>query len=146
MFLDHPVQVAFRDQEVIHLTTLILPTFMLLSAKSYTNYFATFFYAMCLSVVSMSAGRRALLLFGLFGTVATLEPSLWFRWMQQHDLRLLWQSSLPTGMTRTEVILFLLCEITLLSFYVWYFLQTWKLLFEHAQPPITTAFSQEKRQ
>ena len=60
--------------------------------------------------------------------LATLEPSLWFRWMQENQLDLLRSPSLPPDVTWAHLFLFLLCELLLVGGYAWLLTITWRAM------------------
>lgn len=126
-----------RDpRNVIHLLTLITLTFFLVSKKAYTMYLVLSFFAFCISLASHGSGFRALLTFAIFGILASLEPTLHFRWMfsgkEKQFLSVVFQETMPEGMMRWKAITFLLWDLALVACYAWYFRLTWrKLLGDH---------------
>ena len=76
---------------VIHLITLVLITFMLLSKKAYTGYLVMGMFCLCLTMADRPFGWRDMLVYCLFSIVAVMEPTLWDRWLPLQDLRLFWQ-------------------------------------------------------
>ena len=137
VFLRAWSQGVHRDpRNVIHLMTLVMLTFFLTSKKAYTSYLVMSFFVFCISLASHSQGWRALFTFATFGILASLEPSLHFRWMfsggEKQYLSVLFQETLPEGMVRWKACAFLLWDIALVACYVWYFRLTWrKLLGKH---------------
>jgi Gpi18-like mannosyltransferase len=132
---------------LVHLVTLVLLTFLVLSKKSYTSYLVLCLFALCLSIASRPMGWRALVWFAVFSIVASIEPTLWFRWMEKHDFGVLWRADLPEGMDRWQIVAFLCCELVLLLSYVGYFIRTWHVMIEasraqagdRAGPPASSA-------
>lgn len=78
----------------LHLTTLLLLTFQVVSKKAASQYLVLGYFPVAATVAACSPGWRGILAFGLFGTVATLEPSLWFRLLPSSNLSALWQPGL----------------------------------------------------
>ena len=97
---------------------MALLTFLLLSKKSYPTYLVLGFYPLCLAFARARPGARDLLVFGVLGIAATLEMSLWFRWLDTRDLALVWVDPLPPPLERRGVLGFLACEVVLLASYV----------------------------
>jgi hypothetical protein len=92
--------------------------FLLLSKKSYPTYLVLGFYPLCLALARARPGPWDCAVFGGLGIAATLEMSLWFRWLDTRDLALLWRDPLPGAVDRAGVLGFLACEIALLGSYV----------------------------
>ena len=122
-----------QPRNVIHLLTLIMLTFFLFSKKAYAMYLVLSFFAFCLSLASHGPGFKALLIFAIFGILASLEPTLHFRWMfsddQKQFLSVIFQETMPQGMVRWKAVAFLLWDIALVACYAWYFRMTWHNLF-----------------
>jgi hypothetical protein len=116
-----------KPEWVIYLCTLIGLTFMLASKKSYSNYLVLFYFPFCISVAStgLSVG-----LFGVFNLLATLEPSLYFRWILASS-----NTGVPSLAFISEVhrrpfyvtAAFLVVDLCLIGLYVLYFVKTWRL-------------------
>ncbi len=96
---------------------LALVAFLLLSKKSYPTYLVLGFYPLCLGLARTRPAPRDLVVFGVLGVAATLEMSLWFRWLDTRDLALLWRDPLPDPIAREGVLGFLVCELALLASY-----------------------------
>lgn len=119
-------------QRGVVLMALVLLITLVVSKKSFAGYLVTAFYPLAVVAVLRGAGTRAIVMFAAFGIVATLESSLMFRWMMEHDLRVLWYGQLPEGMTRARVLVFTVCEVALLGYYVAYACQAWRALSHNA--------------
>ena len=122
-----------RDpRNVIHLLTLITLTFFLVSKKAYAMYLVLSFFAFCLSLASHGSGFKTLLAFAIFGILASLEPTLHFRWMfsgkEKQFLSVIFMETMPEGMVRWKAIAFLLWDMALVACYAWYFRLTWRKL------------------
>ncbi len=94
-----------------------LIAFLLLSKKSYPTYLVLGFYPLCLALARARPGPWDCVAFGALGLAATLEMSLWFRWLDTRDLSLLWSEPLPAPVDRAGVLGFLACELALLASY-----------------------------
>lgn len=101
----------------LYLDALVLMTFMLVSQKSYTHYLVLGYFPLAAAFAARSPSARELFGFGLFGLFATLEPSLWFRWLKSGDLRQLAHPA--AGVSRAEVGVFLIVELALVASYAW---------------------------
>lgn len=116
-----------------HLTTLVALLFMLLSPKSPTNYLAVFLFFIAMTAVIGSKGWKNILTFGFFGVVAAVEPSLWFRWLNQVHIEVFWSSTLiqHEPVQKLQLVFFLCCEIFLVGFYLYYVQCALRRLFEN---------------
>ena len=95
--------------------------FMTLSSKSYTNYIEMFLCPLIVGVVPLLSRARSVCLFAVFEAVAALEPSLWFRWMAQGDLRSAFGSA--TGVLNVgRVVIFALTDLFLVVGYITIFM------------------------
>jgi hypothetical protein len=103
---------------------IALLAFLLLSKKSYPTYLVLGFYPLCLALARLRPRTRDAIAFGVLGVAATLEMSLWFRWLDTRDLALLWRDPLPDSVDRSGVLGFLACEVVLLASYAW---MLWRL-------------------
>lgn len=78
-------------------TAAVLLVLLIFSKKAYSNYLMTAFFP--IYVVAAASGlkyrRVTIALFAIFGTVAVLEPSLWFRWLHEKELRTAWLRNRP---------------------------------------------------
>jgi hypothetical protein len=109
-----------------HAIALLLLTFLLVSRKSFTSYLVMAFFPLCLSVAAGGLGGRTVALFGALGTIAVVEPSAWFRWL---DARGLWElgDAVPPG-GRAGLTAFVVLDVGLLAGYVWLVARTWRAL------------------
>jgi hypothetical protein len=103
---------ASEPRAALHLTTLLLLTFMIVSKKASSQYLVLGYFPLALTVAARSPGRRGIVAFGLFGIVATLEPSLWFRLLQPGDLGALAQPDL-----RRSALVILVIDLILVGGY-----------------------------
>lgn len=117
-----------RPANLIHVLSIILLTMFLFSKKAYASYFVLSFFTFCLSLSSNRLSLRAILLFGGIGLLAALEPSLFFRWMQKHELDVIWATTLPQDLVRSKVIIFILWDLILLVSYVVCLALIWRRL------------------
>lgn len=113
-----------RDRtRTVHLVTLLLLAFMVVSQKSYTNYLAVFLFPLCLTVAARPASSKRVALLGAFMTLAALEPSLYFRWLDATDLRL------AAGVGSMTHATFLMLEVGLITGYLWIGREAWQSTF-----------------
>lgn len=70
-------------------TALVLLLLLLFSRKAYATYLVLALFPLCFMVAS-AARRRVRVAYLTLAVLAPIEPSLWFRWFQQRDLRVLW--------------------------------------------------------
>ena len=104
---------------------LLILTLMLASRKSYTTYLAMSFFPVCAIVAHEGITRLRVALFGVFGSVAMIEPTLWFRWLGGlHFLGL--GLSAGVSVIPWKVALFFSLDLTLLAFYVFYLRSSWR--------------------
>ena len=108
---------------VIHLLTLVLISFMLLSKKAYTGYLVLGMFCLCLTVADRPFGWREMLIYCLFNVVAVMEPTLWERWLPLQDLRLFWQPLHAGHPGYARLALFTLVECALIGCYLHYGIQ-----------------------
>jgi hypothetical protein len=122
-----------RPENVLHLLTLVLMTFFLASKKAYASYLVMCFFPLCITLAAGTVSWPALAVFGAFGALAALEPSLHFRWMFANDakqyLSILFREQLPDGMVRWKALMFLAWDVALVSCYAAYFTLAWRRLF-----------------
>jgi hypothetical protein len=123
----------------IHLLSLVFLTFMVASKKSYTNYLPMAMFPVCMTLACSwpddvergVRGRRGLTgvtWFGLFCTVAVIEPSLWFRWMSMSGLESVWR--LKAGEpAQVRSMVFLACQVVLLGGYAGLWRRAFGLVF-----------------
>jgi hypothetical protein len=140
---------SFRTQNnfrsAIFALSLLLLVLLIFSKKAFTNYLVMAFFPLCVTAACAGEKRPVItnLIFSLFGLVALLEPSLWFRWLHKHELRICLSDP---SISRIHIFLFLGCELLLLGGYVYYSIQAIRL----ARQPITsvgvTIFQDESAQ
>jgi hypothetical protein len=103
----------------------VLLVMLILSPKAFASYLIIALFPICLVIACQERQRLPEIVFlGVCG-LATLEPSLWFRWMNETGLDPLLGYSLPPHVTRPHVVLFFLCELLLVGGYVWLLVMTW---------------------
>jgi hypothetical protein len=100
---------------------LLVIVVLLVNKKSFASYLEHAFFALCISV-ALCRNRTASMALGLFGALAAIEPTLWFRWMHQLDLRILVYPG-PIRIPPAQAALFVACEAALLGFYLLYLCQ-----------------------
>lgn len=98
---------------------------LIFSKKAYSNYLMMAFFPVCLTAATAGQSRPilAITLFSIFGGLAVLEPSLWFRWLHQSELAVAWSASAE----RDKVLAFTTVELFMIAFYVRYALQAYRL-------------------
>lgn len=116
-----------RDpSNVFHLILIVLAVFFLTSKKAYQVYWVMALYPVCLSLAARELKLAALGLYALFGVLATVEMPLWFRWMDNLDLSLIWDlAARPPGLTPTMLAVFTTAQIALALAYVAAALHAW---------------------
>jgi hypothetical protein len=124
--------VCFKVQigrfNVIHFVTLLALTFMLVSKKAYPGYLVMFFFPLCATAARYARRWWSVMLFALFGLVAVLEPSLWFRLLGAHALHEVVIAVINHQTTPAYLGAFLAVEVVLLGCYVVYDLLAWRAL------------------
>ncbi len=128
-----------KGQLVIALGGVVLAV-LFVSKKAFTGYLLQAYFPLCIAVAlvafnfSSVGGRlRGVLSFGLFGLLAAVEPSLWFRWMKLRDFRLLHSSTQYAQRWHLAVLpwhvwTMLIADIFLVGAYGYALLCLWKLL------------------
>jgi hypothetical protein len=111
---------------VAHALALLMFGFLLVSRKAYTNYLVMAFFPVCLSLAAPGLTARTVAFFGALGTIATVEPSAWFRWLAHRGLWQLDGVALPAG--RAGLAVFALLEGALLIGYAWLIVRSWRAL------------------
>ena len=130
LFLYVYARFSSKDNELgWYLTCLVVMLFMLLSKKSPTYYLSMFLFMFSVTVAMTSSGWKGILSFGIFGLIASLEPTLWFRWASQSYLNFngLINGSVPYWETG-KTIGFIFLEVLLLLFYAKYAVTSWMAL------------------
>jgi len=106
-------------------------TLLLCSKKSYTNYLVLFYFPLCLSIARAGFSAMSAALFGLFNLIATLVPSLSFRWITNAT-----ETSIPSIAFLSRVhdlplyksVSFILMNLALVAFYIRFILMTSRLM------------------
>jgi hypothetical protein len=115
----------WQGPELVHCMTLVLVVFLLASKKAYANYLVMAFFPLCVSMALTGVTTRTTVLLGLSGTLAVLEPSVWFRWAGQRgawEWGFLGDSWSAPG---ARLWAFLGIEVALLGAYAWYAWRAW---------------------
>ena len=123
-----------------HANTVMLCAFvmlltMLINKKAFTTYLIIVLFPICLVVVRQGCLSLAVIFFQALSTLATIEPSLWFRWMKEHELSVLLAQTLPDGLTRLHSALFLVTEILLVAGYIVLLALLWRDLERRRSQP-----------
>jgi hypothetical protein len=116
----------------ILLSAVPLVVTLIVSRKSFTTYLVIALFPVCLAVARHHARRSWLAFFYALMTLAAIEPSLWFRWLGEGDLGLLWAAALPAGVDRVNVAVFAVLETMLVAGYVVILWLLWTRLVEHS--------------
>jgi hypothetical protein len=109
------------------LVVLFMLTLMIFSKKAYTNYLVIFLFPLCLVIAVGGMDVRRIWTFGLLGILATLEPSLWFRWLGQRDLLAALDAS-PGATGTAKIAIFAAWDLVLVGLYAYYWWGAWRLL------------------
>jgi hypothetical protein len=76
-----------QPQRCVYLVTILLLILLIFSKKAFTNYLVMAWFPLCLCAASSAKHSKwQACLLGLFGALALIEPSLWFRWLDRQDL------------------------------------------------------------
>ncbi len=110
----------------IHLISLTMVLFMLVSCKSFTTYLLLALFPICLSLCALRTSRWMPLLFIVWSTVALCEPSIWIRLVKKADFRLLTFHQTFTGVSVPVMLLFLAVEMVLIGGYLWFGWRLWQ--------------------
>ena len=128
-----------QPQRCVYLVTLLLFILLIFSKKAFTNYLVMAWFPLCLCVAASARHPiRSACLQGLFGTLALIEPSLWFRWLDRQELAVVlvqWHHAVAPGGWTVRLLIFLLCDAALIATCVWYGWQAWKLYAVPADDP-----------
>src|SRR5215813_6563332 len=127
---------------LIHMCTIVGLTFMLFSKKSYTTYLVLFYFPLCLSVARNSFSLMSGLQFGLFNLVATLEPSLLFRWVLNFSEARIPSLAFLSLIHRNPVyisVIFIIFNLALVSFYFRFLIGTWRVMAQERAELTTSA-------
>jgi hypothetical protein len=106
-----------ESHSLLGLAVLLL-IFMLFSKKAYTNYLNIGMFPICYSVAVVLYREWERMLFLVWCCIATLEPSLWHRWLSQASLRSIFHGVTESGMLSLKSFFFVLVELLLLGGYV----------------------------
>jgi len=128
---------AFRTKTsegawLVNLCSVVGLTFMLCSKKSYTTYLVLFYFPLCISVARAGFSVASAVQFGIFNCIATLEPSLSFRWITN-----LSEAKIPSvaflsrfhDMPFLVSLTFIVINVALVSFYLRYLLSTSRVMY-----------------
>jgi hypothetical protein len=88
------------------------------------------FFPLCAIAIREGLTRFRAGLFGIFGFVAMIEPTLWFRWLNGQQFLSL-APSVGVSAALWKVTLFLFTDLVLLAFYAYYWRESW-LAFRYA--------------
>jgi len=118
----------YDKRRVIYMITLIQMVFMLVSRKSHTAYLVMCFMPICYVISLSSLRAKGYFLLGVFQVVAAVEQSFWFRTMQMRDFSIIWDNSLPKGVSSYTIGTVLIMQIVVLVFYSWCAWLSWKFI------------------
>ncbi len=118
-------QPAMPTPAVLWALNLLMLTLLLLSRKSYTTYLIMCFFPLCAIAVREGLTRFRAGVFGVFGFVAMIESTLWFRWLNGQQLLNL-VPSVGVSVALWKVTVFLLIDLVLLTFYAYYWRESWR--------------------
>ena len=106
----------------------VLLVTLIVSKKAFGSYLIVALFPICLIVARQERFPAAVIGFLLILALATLEPSLWFRWMRENQLDVLMKQSLPSDMVWSKVMLFFFCDLVLVGGYVWLSTMAWRAM------------------
>jgi len=100
---------------------VVLLVFMLVSKKAYADYLVIFWLPLCLLLAVRGLTPGVLLAFGGLSVVATVEPSLWFRWLAQASLPVAYEraAAAPDLASAVKLAVFVASELALVAGYGW---------------------------
>ncbi len=104
---------------------LLMLTLLFFSRKSHPLYLVMSFFPLCAIIAHEGLTRLRVVLFGVFGFVTMIEPTLWFRWLDGQTLLGL-RSSVAASAAPWKVTLFFFTDLVMLSFYVFYWRASWR--------------------
>jgi hypothetical protein len=99
----------------------VLILLMIVSKKSFADYLVIGLFPVCLGVAANLSRISAAFALCAVSAVAVVEQSLWFRWLNQGSLHLLFAPQLPPGVTRLNLEIFFAFELAVVAGYVWIF-------------------------
>jgi len=134
VFLIHAIRTRTEQASwVVHMCSIIGLTFMLFSKKSYTTYLVLFYFPLCISVAKSGFSLASAAQFGVFNLVATLEPSLLFRWVLNSSTiknpSLAYLSMIHRNSVFISVI-FLVVNLALVSSYCRLLIGIWRVMLQ----------------
>jgi hypothetical protein len=106
---------------------------MFFSKKSYTTYLVLFYFPLCISVARNSFSLASAAQFGIFNLVATLEPSLLFRWVLNLSNSRIPSLAFLSLVHRNPVyisVIFIAFNLALVSFYCRLLIGTWRVMLQ----------------
>lgn len=118
-------QPAMPTPAALWALNLLMLTLLLLSRKSYTTYLIMCFFPLCAIAVREGLTRFRAGVFGVFGFVAMIESTLWFRWLNGQQFLGL-APSVGVSVALWKVTVFLLIDLVLLAFYAYYWRESWR--------------------
>jgi hypothetical protein len=118
-------QPAMPTAAVLWALNLLMLTLLLFSRKSYPTYLVMCFFPLCAVAAREGLTRFRAGLFGVFGLVAMIESTLWFRWLNGQQFLGLTPSA-GVSIAPWKVMLFLSIDLVLLAFYVYYWRESWR--------------------
>ena len=77
-------------RQAVLMMPLLLVVLLILSKKSFASYSEAALFPLCLSFACLRWSTWTIGAAGLFATLATVEPSLWFRWMDAGEFAPIW--------------------------------------------------------
>jgi uncharacterized protein YhhL (DUF1145 family) len=117
---------------------LLMLSVMLASRKAPPAFLVSCFFPVCAVVAREALTRLRALLFGVFGLVATIEPSMWFRWVKGYQIPGLGLAFGP-GVSMWRGALFILIDVVLVGFYACYWYTSWRALRAATRECVDTA-------
>lgn len=128
-FLVALARFGVRDKRApVLLCAFVLLITLIVNKKAFASYLLVGLMPICLVVVRQKRPWAAAVVLQAVCGVGALEPSLWFRWLHQGELSLLFYQVLPLGVTRFEVFIFLVCDAWLVGGYLLLACFSWRAL------------------
>jgi hypothetical protein len=112
---------------LVLLCGFVLLITLTVSPKAFASYLIIGLFPLCLMVACQPKLPIPAAGFVAICSLAALEPSLWFRWLQESGLDLL-RRPIPRNVTQTHLTIFLLCELLLVGGYIWLAVITWRTM------------------
>ena len=113
--------------QAVLLCAFVLLLTLTINRKSFSTYLIVVIFPICLAVVSHKKPLLSSTFFAFLSAIATLEPSLWFRWMREGELNNGWSDS---GVSPVHFHLFFACEVILVGGYLALLWTLWRLLWQ----------------